>query len=118
MAYLSVTRGDDEILDIVVTDEDTGAPVDLTGAALHFMVKARPRDDDADALIDLELGSGVTVTNAVGGLATVDIAAADTDDLAPGAFWWELQAQDATNRVITLAGGRFAIVADIVRSVP
>ena len=116
MSYLTITRGDDETLDIVVTDQATGTVVDLTGAALKWMAKRRPNDADADALITATIGVGVTVTSAVGGVAEVAIAAADTDGITPGAYWWELQSVDATSKVHTLSGGRLAILSDLIRT--
>lgn len=115
MTYLSITRGDDGILDVVVTDRDTGDPIDLTGAELTFMVKRDRRDDDDDAILTKTVGSGITVSAPATGVAVVAIDAADTDEETPAACWWELQSVDVTSKVHTLAAGRFAITADLVR---
>lgn len=117
MSYLITTRGDDDVFDVAVTDEDTGLPVDLSGADLTFMVKRYPSDPDADALITKVTPTEVAITlPATGGLAVVTLDAADTDDLAPGNYSWELQVVDAANKVRTVAGGRFKIVADLIRA--
>ena len=115
MTYLSIPRGDDGILDVVVTDRDTGDPIDLTGAELTFMVKRDRRDADADAILAKTVGSGITVAAPTTGIAVVAIDAADTDAATPGACWWELQSVDVTSKVHTLASGRFVITADLVR---
>ena len=122
MSVLSIIRGDDYTaarrLTVLVTDPDNAdAPVDLTGTALAFMVKLRPVDADDDALISKATGGdGITLANQTTdpGEALIAIAAADTDALAAGLFWWELQGTDGTG-VITLASGRFAIGADLIR---
>ncbi len=116
MTYLTITRSDDETLDIVVTNQDTGAVVNLTGATLKWMAKRRRTDADVDALITKAIGTGVTVTNAVGGVAEVAIAAADTNAITPGAYYWELQSVDAASKTHTLAGGRIVILPDLIRS--
>ncbi len=116
MSYLTIVRSDDETLDILVTDEDTGAAVDLTSADITWMAKRRRNDADVDALITKAIGSGVTVTSAVGGVAEVAIAAADTDAITPGAYYWELQSVDAAGKTHTLAGGRIVILPDLIRS--
>lgn len=116
MSYLTIVRGDDETLDILVTDQDTGDPVDLASAELTWMTKRRRNDVDADALIVKTIGAGITVTNEPGGAAEVVITSADTDAIVPGAYWWELQSVDATNRVATLAGGRIVILPDLIRT--
>ncbi len=116
MSYLTITRSDDETLDVLVTNEDTGAVVNLTSATLKWMAKRRRNDADVDALITKAIGTGVTVTNAVGGVAEVAIAAADTDAITPGAYYWELQSVDAASKTHTLAGGRIVILPDLIRS--
>lgn len=118
MTYLLVTRGDDEILDILTTDKDTGALVDLSGAQLTFMAKRRRTDADADALITKTVGTGIAISNQVTdkGEAVVTINAGDTDAKPAGAFWWELQSKDGGNHVATLASGRFVILADLIRT--
>jgi hypothetical protein len=121
MSTLTISRGDDRILDILVTDEITGLPVDLTGMTLWFYVKRAVNDADALALIakDTEVSpGGITidpdqVTNT--GEATVTIDAIDTDGLA-GTYKWGLQGRDALDKTITLAKGNFVVEADLVRA--
>lgn len=115
---LEITRGDDETLTVLVTDPDNNnEPVDLTGAALTFMVKRRPVDIDDDALLVKTTADGITLSDQMTdtGEATIEIDAADTDALAAGLFYWELQSVDVAAQVKTLARGRFAILADLVR---
>lgn len=121
MSTLTISRGDDRILDILVTDEITGLPVDLTGMTLWFYVKRTVNDADALALIrkDTEIDpGGVTIdpdqtTNT--GMAIVELDAADTDGLA-GTYRWGLQGRDSEEKTITLAKGNFVIEADLVRA--
>lgn len=47
-------------------------PVNITGASIWFTVKYRYTDADP-GLVQLTIGSGIVVTNAAGGLATVSI---------------------------------------------
>lgn len=115
---LEIKRGDDETVTVLVTDPDAAdAPVDLTGATLTFMVKRRPVDPDLDALLTKTTADGITLSDQTAntGEATIEIDAADTDELARGLFYWELQSVDATDKVKTLAGGRFEIKADLIR---
>ncbi len=118
MTYLTIVRSDDETLDILVTDQDTGAAINLTGATLKWMAKRRRNDADVDALISKAIGTGITVTNAAGGVAEVAITAANTNAIVPGAYYWELQSVDAAAKTHTLAGGRIVILPDLIRSAP
>lgn len=109
MSVISLYRGDDRTASVDVT-------TDITGAELTFLVKARRHDADADAVITKTTGDGITVTDASLGLATIALAAADTDDLDTRPFYrWELQAVDATGATHTLATGRFVLIRDLVR---
>lgn len=108
MSIISLYQGDDRSVAIDVS-------TDITGAALTFLVKVRRLDADADAVITKTIGSGITVTNAGLGLATLTLDAADTEALSTDPFYrWELQAVDATNEVHTLAAGRFVLRDDLV----
>jgi hypothetical protein len=114
---LEVTRGDDEALTVVVTDPDAGnALVDLTGVALTWMMKRYHDDADDDALLTKTTSAGITISDQTAnkGEAAVAIAAADTDDLVPGLYFWELQSVSGGD-VKTLADGRVRVKADLIR---
>lgn len=115
---LQLTRGDDETLDVVVTDPDDGnALVDLTGVALKWMIKRFHTDIDADALVSTSTPSGITIApdqTADRGEATIALGHAATDVLTPGLFYWELQSVSG-GTVKTLADGRIRITADLIR---
>lgn len=119
MATLTVTRGNDRILDVLVVDEITELPVDLTGMTLWFYVKRTVNDADALALITKDSdGNGLTiapdqVTDT--GVAEVEIDADDTN-LIVGTFRWGMQARDAVGKTKELAKGSFVVEADVVRA--
>lgn len=83
---------------IVITDEDTGLPSDLTGIQVAVTLKRRSSDA---ALVILAVGSGVTLCTQSGatlGMADVTIVGGLTATL------------DAANHVITvLVDGQVAI---------
>lgn len=72
-------RGYSLILEVPVLQDS--APFDLTGCLLFFTLRAQlvPSDPgDATALITKDVGSGITITNAVGGIAQIALTPADT----------------------------------------
>jgi len=71
---LSMFRGDDRTFAMAATL--SGAPLNLTGAAITFTARRTP--EEVAALITRTIGTGVTITNAAGGLFTVNIAQANT----------------------------------------
>lgn len=113
-----MTRGDDRIIDITVTDKD-GVAVNLTGVSLWFTVKTFLTDVDDSSIIRKTLGSGITVVSAPAGTAKIAIDAADTRDW-PGkrgqTFFWDLQGKDNTGKIVTLDHGTFVLKADVTRA--
>jgi hypothetical protein len=119
MSELEMYRGDDESFDIAVTKD--GIAVDLTGASIRFTAKRRATDVDLEAVIakTSAVAGGIVVTNALGGIARVDIVPADTEDLTASArLIWDLQAVDGTGKVRTLADGTLIVHADVSRTKP
>lgn len=116
---LTIHQGDDEVLDITVQKPD-GTPQDLTGCKLWFYVKASIKDTDADALIKKTTlpGEGITVTDAVNGIAEISIANADTSGFADinlgRELPWGLQALDGSDKITTLANGVITVTKDLI----
>ena len=78
-----MVRGTDRQFQITaqLRNPDTGVvtgPLDLTGAAISFTAKRSMADLDANAVITKSVGSGITITNGPGGLATLALVPADT----------------------------------------
>lgn len=76
---LTMRRGDTPVWELAVVEED-GSPFDLTGCTLYFTAKLLITDADP-GLFQLTNGAGITVTDAAGGLATIQPARADTSGL-------------------------------------
>lgn len=75
------TRGDDHSFQFTLTDS-AGDPIDLTGyTGLRYLAAERVEDDDADAVIDLTVGAGITVTDAEAGVLDFEVPAAQTSGL-------------------------------------
>ncbi len=76
--------------DIVVTVTDAmDAAVVLTGAAIVWRLALSLQA--STALLDKQVGSGIAITDAVAGIATVSLTAADTAGLAPGTYIHEMR---------------------------
>lgn len=76
-APLNLNEFNDVSISIAVTS--SGSPLNLTGATLNLLLKTKAGTPDANALIFSSGGGSpaITITNAVGGLATCLIPAAD-----------------------------------------
>jgi len=80
---IEVFQENDLDIDVTITDE-TGTAVDLTGATLDYQLSDNSTDETA--LLSLSTStSGITVTSAADGEATITLSNTDTDR-APGCY--------------------------------
>jgi hypothetical protein len=112
-ADLCWTRGDSGRLDVTVTQSD-GTAYDLTGATLFLTVKNALTDADSAAVIRKE----VTAHDAPeAGESHFDLLT--TDNATAGTRFYDIQLKDSSNKIFTLFGGVWRVVADVtVRTAP
>jgi hypothetical protein len=112
-ADLCWTRGDSGRLDVTVTQSD-GTAYDLTGATLFLTVKNSLTDGDSAAVIRKE----VTAHDApLAGESHFEILT--TDNATAGTRFYDVQLKDSANKIFTLFGGVWRVVADVtVRTAP
>lgn len=116
MSVIYIRRGDTRVLDLTATTP-ADLPYNLTGVDLSFTVKRGFDDDDADAVITKTVGSGISLTDAAGGMASITLDAADTSGLRPGApLVYDIQAID-NDEVVTLDSGELRVMPDVRRAV-
>jgi hypothetical protein len=106
-ADLCWTRGDSGRLDVTVT-QSGGTAYDLAGATLFLTVKNALTDADSAAVIRKEV---TTHDDATAGESHFDILT--TDNATAGVRFYDVQLKDSTNRVYTLFGGVWRVVADV-----
>jgi hypothetical protein len=103
---LRLYRGDSLPLPFVYEDDDTGAPIDITGRTYVLTI----RRNDNDALVVAIPG---VITNAAGGAFSVDITAATTEALSPSTpYKYDLRQTDGTI-VTTLVRGFLYVTDDV-----
>lgn len=115
-------RGDTPIWDLAVLDT-TGAPLNLTGYTIRMTAKTDIDDTDAEAVFQLSTVSGeIVVTNAAGGLATIQPLRSSTDTLTTDiTVYCDVQiAEDASPDVTYTVVPTWAmrIVRDVTRTAP
>src|SRR5688572_21453073 len=118
---LSLIRGDDEVLSVTVLEPgSTTDPLDITGIqSLRFTIKRKVTDADADALVALEVGDGITIDDPSIGAVTIEIDSALTNDLTNSfSGVWDLQLVDAVGRIQTIKKGTVVIDRDVTRTAP
>jgi hypothetical protein len=110
---IRATRGDSERYLLTITED--GEALDLTDAELWMTAKRRHRDPDADAVFQKTTGAGITVTDAVGGLARVDLVPGDTADLPARRvqLLFDVQVKLPGDRVLTPISGTLIVDPDV-----
>lgn len=116
-------------LDLDLPRGDTGRwllnfNVNLTGAKIWFTAKRAFADADNAALIALSTDTaGITITDALNGLATLVIPPASTSSLttptppAPLTLYYDIQVKESDGTVTTVQQGRLHIRGDVTRSI-
>ena len=90
---LTVRKRDTKTWTITVIDSDE-AVFSLSGYTIRFSVKEKSSDADGDAVIS----STGTITDAAGGVFTIDLTKADTD-IAPGTYVYDIQIDNGSSAV-------------------
>jgi hypothetical protein len=110
-------RGDSESIAAAITV--SGVAVDITNASLRFTAKRALTDTDANAVFTRTIGTGITVTNAIGGLATIALIPANTLSLTvPTLLYCDFQLQDVPGNVSTLTTGTILVKLDVSQTAP
>lgn len=115
MTDLALIRGNTRTLDIAATDP-AGGPADLTGSlALVFTAARSPR---GEVVMTKSLGAGVTITNAVAGLASITILPTDwATYIGDPVLVWDVESTAEDGTVTTVASGRLLVDQIVNRDV-
>jgi hypothetical protein len=107
---LTMTRGNERLVALVVVDP-TKQPQNLTGKKLTFTARKSLGNPVVFQKIS---GSGITVTDLVGGLATVLISPGDTSWLPDNTtLVWDLEMNNDPGSPITLSDGTLTVNPNI-----
>lgn len=105
-------RGDDWTLKFTFANEN-GTPIDITGYSYWLTLKLDPDlADPGNAQIRGTSGS----PDAANGILYLTIPKAQTSNLVPGTYNYDLQQQDVSNNVRTVLLGKVKVVKDITRT--
>lgn len=112
MANLSpLYRGDSREYSLSFTDSQ-GVKIDITGWKVYFTLKKNEVDGDSNASVKKDVTEHEAPTE---GKTKIVLASADTDNLEPGEYHYDIQVKTANGSIMTVAKGRMAIKVDITR---
>lgn len=102
---IDMYAGDTLTISVTVYDGDTTTPTSITGATVRWVMFNRA----GSIVLDKTNGSGVTITNGVGGVFEVALLPADTVSLSAGLYRHEGEVTDVSGRVVTVVTGAILI---------
>lgn len=113
-----MVRGDSPSFDLDINNPD-GSAFNLTGATLVMSAKRHGDDPDYRALFTKTSaggGSTISITNAAGGLARVDMKPIDTRDVqTPALLWYDVQVSFPSGAIYTPISGWLTVEGDATR---
>jgi hypothetical protein len=104
---LTITRGDTETIILSITT-DGATPVDITGRTYSSQMRTSPDSNVISAT------AVCTVTDGANGEVTAVFSSAETKDLSPGYYYWDLQ-ENASGTITTVISGQVTVLADVTR---
>lgn len=105
---LTVTRGDTETVVAVLTSDEAGTPINITGRTYSSQVRSSQDSNIIAASFTC------TVTNGAAGEVTCVMSAAASAELDPGHYFWDLQ-ENASGVISTVLAGQVTVLADVTR---
>lgn len=106
----SINRGDSAPLTVIFKNAE-GEAVDLTSYAVFFTAKKNLKDDDASAVISKKITNHIAAQE---GKTIIDLTAAETDDIEPGTYYWDLQLVSGTS-IMSTQYGTMEVKPDVTR---
>ena len=106
-------RGDSRLINIQINNPD-GTPFDLSGCEvfLTLNLSQTPAVDSTDSTASLKKSTS-TFTNPTQGLASLTLTNTDTQNLAPGDYYYDIQLKDVSGNITSLASNLWSVIDDI-----
>lgn len=106
---LKVPRG--TTFAITVNYKRNGAAASLVGATVRFTVKSSEWDTSATDSTALITKNVTSHTDAANGISTITITPADTDDVTPGNYYYDIKVDEDSDGVTVykIDEGRFVL---------
>lgn len=107
----TIYRGDSREYNLTFTNSDNIA-IDITSWKIYFTIKLSYRNGDDKAALKKDITVHDDPTN---GKTKIVILPADTENIEPGNYWYDIQVRRDGESILTIAWGRIEIRVDITR---
>ena len=116
--HIKMFKGDHRDLEVTLSWPD-GDPVDLTDAEIRFTVKEKLKDPQSAAKITKANAAAggsddeIKIINAAGGRLDVYLVPADTEDIDPATYQWDIEVILSSGKKITAVRDRITLKDDV-----
>lgn len=115
-----MVRGDSLSFQLSLLAADGVTPLDLTGIHFWFTAKLAYSDADVAAIVRLDnaMLGGISILDAINGLAQIDIPAASTAGLSDAVtkLFYDIQVRDSSSYITTIEQGFLIVYPDVTRA--
>jgi len=102
--------GDTKVIEVTITDA-SGNAVNLTGATISYVLQ---RSVGSTVTISKTTASGISITDASGGVFQITLDASDTARLSGSSYYHECQITDTSGNVSTVFTGTVTMKEDAI----
>lgn len=112
---LEMFRGDDRVFRVAAKDSN-GTAIPVTDATeIYFSVKKKT-SDTSYILQKSKTGGGIVINDGPNGIIDVTILHADTNSIVAKTYRYDVELEDAANKIHTLAIGQLYVKPEITRT--
>lgn len=106
---LRIYRGDTFEAQEFRWEQPAGTPVNITGYTVAAQIRLKPDAEDTEAEFEC------TITDAVNGKWTIEMADDVTEDLPKKTLYWDMQLTSPGGVTKTFAAGKIVLTKDVTR---
>ena len=114
---LSLVRGDSQTYSIKFQDGSAGTVYNIKNWVVYFTLKTNSSLPDSQASLQKIVTTFSDTTSGTTGIAEIVLEPADTKDLEPGEYDFDIQVLTAASKNYTVMKGKFDLEYDVTNSI-
>lgn len=112
---LSSIRGDTKTLTLTFKNA-AGVAYNIKNWAVHFTLKQNATQPDSQAVLQKVVTSFADTTSGTSGVAVITLNPADTVNIEPGVYDFDIAVTTSENKVYTVMRGKYDLEYDVTRT--
>lgn len=112
---LSSIRGDTKTLTLTFKNS-AGVAYNIKNWAVHFTLKQNATQPDSQAVLQKVVTSFADTTSGTSGVAVITLNPADTVNIEPGVYDFDIAVTTSENKVYTVMRGKYDLEYDVTRT--